>query len=340
MQYADKEHPRNSMVKLGVFTIDQYHRSQSGSLAWLRRGRIDYRLLRPAASPAPNQVAVFEAIMQQIQLSGGVFRTTSPHRFRELDAAVAPILLRHFTPQQELRIADWAASDCGASAAWHQNLSRMFPRFCLTASDLNLYLIEMEVAGQGSYVFEQHGGVLQFIAPPFVIRLHPPEPRLLVINRLLARRALARLRRLRHTRNIDPTNIEFPPGSEELRRDRLTFRKVPLIHPSAAALARESPSFRIEQHSIFEPAPTPSHVIRTMNILNRVYFDSPTLERGVKSVWRSLHPGGLWIVGRTIQESPPVHHVSVLRKITNGFELVERHKQASEIEDLALALKC
>ena len=40
-----------------------------------------------------------------------------------------------------------------------------------------------------------------------------------------------------------------------------------------------------------------------------------------------------------MQEAPPIHHVSVLRKSGNGFELLERNVEKSEIEHLALALK-
>jgi hypothetical protein len=115
--------------------------------------------------------------------------------------------------------------------------------------------------------------------------------------------------------------------------------RLPLVHPEALALASASPeSFAIRTHSVFTAAPAPVDLVRTMNILNRSYFDEARLQEGARSVWRSLYAGGLWIVGRTVREQPPEHRASVFEKTAEGFRLVERFGGPSEIEDLALAL--
>jgi len=52
-----------------------------------------------------------------------------------------------------------------------------------------------------------------------------------------------------------------------------------------------------------------------------------------------LVPGGIWIVGRTVEEQPPEHRASILERTAGGFRLLERYGGPSEIEDLALALR-
>jgi hypothetical protein len=115
--------------------------------------------------------------------------------------------------------------------------------------------------------------------------------------------------------------------------------KISVIHPDAEALRSRDPRFSIERHSVFAALPQPVDVIRSMNIFNRTYFPTERLTEGALAVWRSLKPGGWWIVGRTWQEDPPAHHVSVLEKNSSGFQLVERYGDGSEIESLALELK-
>jgi hypothetical protein len=116
------------------------------------------------------------------------------------------------------------------------------------------------------------------------------------------------------------------------------LRKLSVVHPDAEALRSRDPRFSIERHSVFAALRQPVDVIRSMNIFNRTYFPAERLTEGARAVWRSLKPGGWWIVGRTWQEDPPAHHVSVLEKTSGGFQLVERYGDGSEIESLALEL--
>jgi hypothetical protein len=327
------------MIRLGVHRLDQYRGAGKGLKGWLRRGHLDYRLLRTSIPASPLEVEVFEDITRRMQLASGIFRTTSPARFRDLNEWITPILASHFAPETALDVRDWAASDCSTSVAWHAALKMAFPDAVLTASDLNVYLIEMPIDGTRSYILDAGLGLLQYAAPPLVIRMVPPESPFLAMNWLLARRARSRFDSLWRERGIDGDAIRFKPGVEELRQQQTVFRRIPLIHPTAVALERQTPSFRIERHSIFERAETPAQVIRTMNILNNSYFDPPMLERGARTVWESLQPDGLWIVGRTVQEEPTIHHASILMRKDKGFELVARHIEKSEIEDLALAVQ-
>jgi hypothetical protein len=323
----------NRVIRLGVYRLDQYPPT------WLRRGHLDYRLLRAATPPSPRELAVFEDITRRMQLSSGVYRTTSPSRLRALDEWSTGLLAKHFDSAAALDVQDWAASDCSTSVAWHGRLITAFPHAILTASDLNVYLVEMKDGARGSYILDAALQVLQFVNPPFVIRLRPAESPWLAVNWLLARRVSARFEQFRRDHRIEPDSVRFPPGTDELSRGPLLFRRIPLIHPSAFGLSRQDPSFRIDRHSIFEPSAKPAHVIRTMNILNTAYFDSSEIERSARNIWCSLQPDGVWIVGRTVQEEPLIHHASIMVKTAEGFRLLDRYTQKSEVEDLALKVR-
>jgi hypothetical protein len=273
--------------------------------------------------------------MREMQLPSGVFRTTAPGRFRELDEFLNGVLAQVFSPADALDVHDWAASDASASAAWFHTLRRTFPDVRLTASDLSLYLVEVRSSSGDSYIFDATGDVLQYVRPPFVIRMSIPEPRFLFANRFLRKRALDRLAKLKLP---SLATLNFADG-DEIHKPPYTFCKIPLIHPAAESLRRSNPAFRVERHSVFEALAAPCDVIRTMNIFNAGYFDGDRLQEGARSVWRSLKRGGIWIVGRTVEAEPPVHNASVLVRGERGFSLRERHVEKSEMENLALALR-
>jgi len=71
--------------------------------------------------------------------------------------------------------------------------------------------------------------------------------------------------------------------------------------------------------------------------LNPGYFDATRLRAGAAAVGASLIEGGIWVVGRTIEEPRPARNcVSVFQKTGRGLALLERFNGGSEIEDLVL----
>jgi hypothetical protein len=325
------------LFEFGICRPDQYVEGSQAARAMLEN-RISYQLLVTSIPPSAAEIARFEGVMREIQLPGGVFRTTAPDRFREFDEFMNGVLARSFPAQAALDVHDWAASDCSASAAWFETLRHTFADVRMTASDLNLYLIEARVASGESYILDAVGEAVQYIRPPFVIRMSTPEPRFMWWNRLLRKRALARLARLRQQGLPDAATLDFA-GSDEVHSPPYVFRKIPMVHPAAEMLRRSGKIFRVERYSVFESLAQPADVIRTMNIFNPGYFGQDRLRQGATSVWRSLKPGGIWIVGRTVEKDRPVHHASVLVRAGQGFASHERYMQKSEMEDLALALR-
>jgi hypothetical protein len=322
------------VFKLGVYRLDQFQKPQSIQ-ARLSRNRVSFHLLRGAASP--DQVRLFESVMPQIQLANGVYRTTSRGRFKAFDQAVNGLLGKYFDSARALDIHDWASSDCVASSEWATALWACFPNAHVTASDLTLYLLEAARPNGEMFIWETGGEPLQYIRPPFVIRLNPAEHTLLVVNRILAWHGRRQFANLLPSWNI-PEQWLNTENAAPLDRAPFVLRKIPLIHPEAEALRLRSDRFTIILHSAFEPLERPSDVIRTMNIFNLKYFSTAELGEGIEAVRRSLVPGGIWIVGRTFQEDPPAHDASVFMKDGDGFRLLERYGKGSEVEPLVPAV--
>jgi hypothetical protein len=201
---------------------------------------------------------------------------------------------------------------------------------------LELSLIEIENRlSKESFIAEEGGRPLQYVYPPFVIRMEPPEPWPLVVNRLLFYWARFRWRQTCRRWTLPTWQNDSP--DQEMSCENYHVRKLPLIHPRAVALSQNDTRFTIRRHSVFNPIETPCHVIRTMNILNRAYFSEQELAAGARNVLNSLQTGGIWIVGRTIQDDPPVHNVSIFRKQYSGvFELIQHIGEGSEIDSIAL----
>lgn len=321
------------MFKLGIVTFDQYVPEQRT----VRSRRMSWQLLRVAIPPSAKEVALFEEAMRELQLSSGVFRMTFRGRFRVLDQQINRQLAQHFPADATLHIEDWAASDCLTSSEWSAALEAAFPNASLHTSDLTLYLLEV-VNGGKSFIVEPGGQLLQAIRPPFVLRCYPPEPWFLPVNRYLMTGVVERWKTVQKELGPLP-DLSDCDSPVETQRPPYLLRRIALVHPEAEALRRSSRRFFIRRHSAFDVSPNACHVIRTMNILNLSYFSRERLKEGAEAVFRSLLPGGIWIVGRTLVDAEQVHAVSMLKKESAGFRLLERVGAGSEIEDIALSVR-
>jgi hypothetical protein len=309
------------MLKFGVFALEDY-RPERGRL-------ISLRLLRTALPPEAREVDAFEAITRNLRLSSGIFRTTFHGRFQDLDPVVNRILLERFAPEAPLGVHDWAASDCLTSAEWASSLFNAFPNASLYASDLNLFLVEITFPEGDVLITERDGEPIQYISRRFIVNWNIPEWRPRTLCRFLKRRGLARLARVQ-------VNTTWLDAAEELVVGPFSLRRISMNHPAAEAFRSRDQRFTIARHSAFEILPQPVDVIRTMNIYNLSYFSKEKLVRGARTVWSSIKPGGVWIVGRTWREEPPASNVSIFERTDTGFELLHRSGDGSEIESLVL----
>lgn len=324
----------SNMFRFGIRRLEDYSPHLSGLKWWLTKGRVSYELLAAVQSHGDKETALFEAIVRDLRLSLGVFRTTARGRFRVLD----PFVNNHLTARfggRELTVHDWAASDCLTSAEWALSLLPNFPGLKFTASDLMLHLVEVTLERGDILIVEPSGGAVQYIRGPLVCQLDRREARSAIVNQWLAAHAHRLLRR-RRDEFMDA--IGALGDRQTGQHGKLRLRKLPLVHPEAEHLAAVNPQFCVCVHSAFQALPTPVDVIRTMNIFNRGYFNQQRLRDGRDAVWHSLTEGGLWIVGRTAGTSAEKlsHTVSVFEKTANGFNTVAELGGGSEIADLAL----
>jgi len=323
------------MFKTGIWRRDQadaylgQHTTPKGDLP----DYFSYRILKLPQPPSPADVSIFENAMRGLRLPNGIYRTTYRGRMAELDEISCRILRSNFPGSMQLQAEDWAASDCLTASEFAAVLWRHFPQAVLTASDLHFHMIEAVHNWQGAFVFEESGQPLQYILPPFVISFSRVTSPLYLLNRIL----LAVSRRMAEKAWKAAAAVVWKDllDDQVFDIDGWRIQRIPLIHPEALALARATPLFRFHRHSVFDWVPEPVEFIRTMNILNRSYFSNADLTRGSLAVHKSLREGGIWVIGRTLEEvSPPEHHASIWRKHHGRLQLLERIGKGAEIDDL------
>jgi hypothetical protein len=323
------------LLPFGTFSVDDFRPLPDSAPRLVRRiepalRRVSLQLLRTSVPASTRESAVFEFLVNYLRLGSGVCRTTHRGRLAAVDA-VSNELLRGRYGDRPLDVHDWAASDALTTVEWAASLFLLFPRASLTASDLMLTLVEATLSDAAAFILEPDGHPLQYIRRPFVIRLEPPEPWWLFLNRRMGKKAKAR---------FDALHLEIPSAwieadDESFSAPQATLRKISLIHPDARLLLASEPRFSICRHSVFAPLERAVDVIRTMNIFNRGYFPAERLQEGIRTVFESLKPDGCWIVGRTKEER---QNVTILERTDSGFRPLVRIGDGSEIEDLALTL--
>jgi hypothetical protein len=312
------------MLRFGICTADQYLRA--GERRRFSGSRVAYSLLDVGDAPTEEQVRTFEDVSFTLRTSNGTFRTTFRQRFRDVDEVALRLMRSSYAPDAELRIQDRAVSHGLTSWEWAEKLFAVFPGAEFEASDLLLYLIKVSLPTGETYIVEPDGKPLQYIKPPFVVSLHYPESWRYPVNRAIAARAKRRFEELRLPEG-------WPEKTHESPRYRLS--KIPFVHPEARLFGKKNPRFQFRARSVFDHSPGACHVLRTMNIFNKAYFSPQQLAEGANAAFQSIRPGGIWIVGRTLEEDFS-NHATFLRRQDTGWEVIERIGDGSEMEQVAM----
>ncbi len=310
------------MFRFGIYTQEQYARLGAGRQ--FSGSRVAYNLLKLPDTPTPDDIRIFEDISFTLQTTNGTFRTTFRDRFRDIDA-LSLKLLETRSREAPLEVQDRAASHALTAWEWAEALFQVFPNTEFIASDILLFLVELALETGETYIVEPNGRPLQYIKPPFVLSLLL-EPRRYPVNCWMARRARRRFDRLGLPENWMET--DSGPGY------RVT--KISYIHPSAVAFGKRNPRFQVRVQSVFDATPQACDVLRTMNIFNASYFPAEQISKGFAAVFESLRPGGMWIMGRTLEEDFS-NHVTFFERQERGWRVRERIGQGSDLESLALA---
>jgi hypothetical protein len=321
------------MLKVGIWKPEQ----DTPAGRFLRRGlSAATLLLDQRTSDASTDPELFDRITRQICLSNGVARTTTRERFCQLNVRVRQVLQALYPPRSPLSVEDWACSTGITSLEWFRDLLPDYPAVRFAASDWILYLIGASIPDKSiTYILEPDGTPIQYISPPFVVSMVRPNLWAYPLNVMVQRQARRNWNTLYSSRLQLPDYDCFTASLSPVSVPPFQLRYVRLIHPEVCAIRDEQ--FQIRRHSVFEALAQPVDVIRTMNILNRAYFDEDRLGKAADAVHASLRPGGVWIVGRTSVDDVFEEDVSVFRRHTLGWELLTRADRGSEIERLVMS---
>lgn len=313
------------MLGLGIHTREQYDRMDASRR--FAGPRVAYNLLKVGDNPSEEDIRVFEDISVTLRTSNGTFRTSFRNRFEDVDLASLRLMSQHFPSDSAIRVEDRAVSHGLTSCEWAKRLLPVFPAATIEASDLMLQLLELSVKRGETFITELDGTPLQYIRPPFVVSVLHAESWRNPMRRLIAFHGKKRFSRLK----LPNGWTDRPQGS--------AWRVVPIpyIHPEAAALARTDTRFRFCRRSVFERTQQTCHAIRTMNIFNRSYFSDERLAEGYRAIFDSLQPGGIWAVGRTLEEDLS-NHATFFHRREHDWEVLDRVGSGWEMEEMALGL--
>jgi hypothetical protein len=316
---------RATMLQFGILTPSQYNNATKARR--LSGSGIALTLLELSDHPTSEEILRFDEISYSLRTSNGTTRMTFRHRMPDVDKTCLKLLREHHPTDAQLVLQDRAASNCLTSKEWAEQLLPAFPKARLEASDRLLFLLRISLRDGATYILEPAGHPLQYIKPPFAVRLCPREPYRYPFNHLIAARAKWALRKVRL-----PTNLV-----DSAQQPDYTIRKISCVHPEARILVETQPRFSIQARSVFDRTPS-LDVLRTMNILNLAYFSTAQLLEGVRAAFESLKPGGLWIVGRT-REEDRTNHVSFFRRTERNWQVLDRIGGGSEIEALVTSFR-
>jgi hypothetical protein len=311
-----------AMLRFGILTAEQY--AKATSRRRLTGSGVSLNLLELSDHPAREEILRFEEISAGLRTSVGTTRMTFRRRMVDVDEVALRLMRQNYRPDNEVIVQDRAASNCLTSTEWADQILAVFPRAHFEASDRLLYLFRISLPRGRTYFVEPGGQPLQYVKSPFVVCLYPREPYRYVLNQLIAGIAKWSFRRLSL-----PGNLADSTDNEKYRVD-----KISCIHPEAHILIQRDPRFTVCERSVFQRTQG-LDVLRTMNILNLAYFSQKQLEDGIQTASESLKPGGLWIVGRTLEKNQ-TNHVTYFRRTDKKWEVLERIGNGSEIEELVM----
>ena len=254
----------------------------------------------------------------------GVCKITRRNRFPELDRKLVDDCRERFPEARPLVVHDVGCSSAISSLELFDRLKAQ-RTVEVHASDLfdRLYLVDVPKEAW-TVIFDAAREPLQLVNRWFVLSARAPAPWRYPVNRLVQRSASRRL---------------VPLARELLKRhlsgdaEADVIRAVSLFHPCAVRRASEGSGFILRLHNRVEPNPVGAHVVRAMNVLTTDHFSPERVREGIRSCAANLLPGGLLVLGRSIDEEDGRTRASAYRigprstdevwRINEGYESPE-----------------
>lgn len=246
-------------------------------------GHIPALLAAYRSASEPERAAIrrrLEAIVDAVVLPNGVRKTTYGGRqaklLREVLADRSCAL-----PQRPLRVLDLPASSGAASIASRALLAAAHEVQQYVLGDLSFHLL---LDRAHDCVYDPNLTLLQVRSGPRLQNVflpHAAGAEYSWLTRLALAPLSARGRRL---------------AASHPAPDADTLEAIPLLHPDVAEGVRDG-RFSVLVANVFAPIPGQFELILCCNLLQRNYFDAPTIARGIANLGRALAPDGLLLVG-------------------------------------------
>lgn len=244
-------------------------------------------------------------LFEKLRLPNGTWKTTYRHRLGDLDRLLLELLPR----DRELELMDVAVSSGISTAEWSAQLAAAGVRHRLLAGDLIVSARLLTWGGRVALLSDAGGR----------------EPLLLELGGAAVP--------LRSERRV--VRATRPPLAWLLRRASVAKRQrqVPLI----AAEARQAPEIEVVEDDVMVPGRFPGRfdALRAANLLQRSYFDEPTLLRLIANLRDRLREGGLLAICQTVGEE---NQATVFRRRGDHFERVASLATEVQVADLVLSL--
>jgi hypothetical protein len=259
----------------------------------------------------------------RLRLPNGTYKTTYRHRLDDVNELLLGLLPR----DRDLDLMDVAISSGFATIEWSDHLTTHGIAHRLVAGDL---LTDATLTNFGDHLallFDDGG------QHPLLLelgRVSVPVWSDLRLARLVRPVLFPALRGIAAVGRGASTAVS--DGSK--RSTRWSHRSVPLV---TTELTRR-PEIKLVQDDIMQPGRF-AHafdVIRVANLVQRVYFEDPTLQTMLNNLRNRLRDGGLLVICRTMDDG--VNHATVFRLTGDRFSAEVSLNHGAEVGDLVLAL--
>jgi hypothetical protein len=283
--------------------------------------------LSPPAPDEREQELLEREFFSALRLRNGTYKYTYARRLDDVNERVLPLL----PSGRPLEVMDVAVSSGISTLEWSQQLTRAGVEHRVVAGDLTVNGFIVSRGRHLHVLVDGAGYPLQYEVWGRVLPASPGR-RLRALYfaplSLIGRTLAAQFERLRAECVQSPEGLAGAEGG-------VACRRVELVSPRL----RRPANMEVVEDDIVNDnwRGRPFHVLRAANVLNRSYFDEPTLTRALDNLRSRLVPGGLLVVCRT--DSAGANHGTVFRLQPDGtFGTVARVGGGSEVEELALAL--
>jgi len=270
---------------------------------------------------------LLDQLYTQLTVAHGIYKTTRRNRFREFDRIALDDFARRFESVETLRIHDLAASSGISSLELFQTL-HVWRAVELHFSDLYDRLRLVRVPDSNwEVVFDSAGHALEYVGHGFALKARQGESKWHPVNRLL-KRMLDRSLLPKADRLLEAA------GAEKIDDSQDAVREVMLLHPECTRAFETHDNFAFSQHDLFTPLQGPYHVLRAMNIFNPGYFTDEKIIAGVRACAQGLLPGGLFLIGRSIDEEDSRTRATAFLRDGNVLRVAWKFNDGAENQSL------